>query len=965
MVQQRTSTRLSSGMISTCQELSDFHSFNSNCSRKSRNDFTIVTLNIRSMRKYWDEFKMLAVSTMSFVDVFVLTEINIPQSGLDTFSLPGFQSHFAIRPLRRGGGIAIFVKDEYVVSRIETSFTFAECLAVDVAQGQFQLSVFAFYRPPGNSSTRFLIELEALIQQCNPVGDLCLVGDFNLNTLCPTKGVVADYLALLASHGIENTITTPTREETVNGKLVRSCLDHISVRAPNYSLAAYVIAQRLADHYFVACHMASSLPVTDQASCSGSPESTFRISITDQRKLDGLIREFQWSTLTDSKTALGVYDCFCAQVETFENMSKKLVIKKRRKNHNWIDTTVMRAISERDLLWKRSKRSPQNQTLRAEYRMARNKVVALIRAAKRQYFFKQFNKSAKSPARTWALIKDLRGKKDCSSVTNSLSMSVPAVAETFKSHFTRSSDKAFQDHEPECTLKETVSASAFLPRLSEHDLRRIVFSFRRNKPPGIDRLSAHMLQRNFDALAGILLFMLNGFLDSSSIPERLKIAIVKPLHKGGRRDVIENYRPISILSILSQVLEKFLHEVMVSFMEKFSIFSPHQFGFVSGKGTTLLLESFSDEIFSAFEHNSFSIALFLDISKAFDTVNHGILLAKLHALGFRGPFHDILKSYLYNRSQIVVVDSHFSSPSPLKAGVPQGSILSPLLFNIFINDFASVISKCKVFQYADDTLLLAKHVCYQSAIEMLQNDVHNAVAWFAKNRLGVNVSKTKLVCFRNPLKTTVIDRHIYLHSNLCAPCSCVPIEYVQSIKYLGVFFDSNMSWDTHLAHLCGKLRSVAWLMYHCKSIVPFPVKKTIVHALAYGLLRYGITVFAFCAARWETRIDALLKNILRSVGHNLPSLSSQNLFAELGFPSFRSLFVRTVVLRYFWSTEFKVEHKPSRMLRSHERFVVPRSSTRYGEARRSVYIPKLFNDLPEDVFLATSKGMLKNRLKGI
>lgn len=470
--------------------------------------------------------------------------------------------------------------------------------------------------------------------------------------------------------------------------------------------------------------------------------------------------------------------------------------------------------------------------------------------AKRQYYLKQFNQSAGNPAKTWSLINDLRGKRDIGSVTDCFSISPTSVAENFKCHFARSSDKASQEFEPTCTLKKTVSASAFLPRLSEHDLRRIVFSFRRNKPPGIDGLSAHMLQRNFEVLAGILVFMLNGFLDSSSIPEQLKIAIVKPLPKGGRRDVIENYRPISILPILSQVLEKFLLEVMVSFIEKFSILSPNQFRFVAVKGTTLLLESFSDEIFSTFEQNSFSIALFLDISKAFDTVNHGILLDKLYLLGFRGPFHDILKSYLCNRFQIVAVDSHFSSKSPIKAGVPQGSILSPLLFNIFINDFSSAISRCTVYQYADDTVLLAKHVCYQSAIKMLQNDVHNAVDWFSKNLLAVNVSKTKLVCFRNPLKMTVIDQQIYLHSKSCAPCICVPVEYVQSIKYMGIFFDSNMSWDTHLAHLCGKLRSVAWLMYHIKSIVPFPVKKTIVHALAYGVLRYGITVFAFCSARW-------------------------------------------------------------------------------------------------------------------
>lgn len=150
---------------------------------------------------------------------------------------------------------------------------------------------------------------------------------------------------------------------------------------------------------------------------------------------------------------------------------------------------------------------------------------------------------------------------------------------------------------------------------------------------------------------------------------------------------------------------------MNSFIHKFSIMSDRQFGFVQGRGTTALLEEFADELCKSFEHNLFCCALFLDVSKAFDTVCHDILLRKLYLIGFRGPFQAVLKNYLADRSQMVVIGNTYSSTKlPLDAGVPQGSILSPLLFNLFVNDFVSIIPNGVVFQYADDIVLLTKHV---------------------------------------------------------------------------------------------------------------------------------------------------------------------------------------------------------------------------------------------------------------
>lgn len=140
---------------------------------------------------------------------------------------------------------------------------------------------------------------------------------------------------------------------------------------------------------------------------------------------------------------------------------------------------------------------------------------------------------------------------------------------------------------------------------------------------------------------------------------------------------------------------------------------------------------------------------------------------------------------------------------------------------------------------------------YEKAINMLQNDICNAVHWFSENCLKINSRKTKLFCFRNPLKTTVINAPVYIHDHQCTTCECAVVNYVDSIKYLGIAFDSALSWHEHLAYICGKLRSVACVLYNIKSFVPFHVMKSIARALAYSVLRYGITIFYFCSPRWK------------------------------------------------------------------------------------------------------------------
>ena len=923
--------------------------------------FLTVHVNIRSIRKYWDLFNVMTKDVLAITDVFVLTETNISVDWCNQFALEGYNSFWFSRSATGGGGIVVFVKDTWLVTRREICFSHAETIALKIENSCLEVFLLACYRPPSQSVRSFLDELKNTLPEVNNRGLLCLVGDLNIDVMKQDRPEVCEYLNILANEGVECVINSPTREEIVVNKLVSSAIDHVCVKALNTTVMSSVITQKLADHYFIGCQFRT---VADAMSDSDNKRV---IEIVDNKILDRLISSYDWDSFRESVSKFDVYAKFAELIKSFTDLSKRTVtIRQRRSDHFWLNEQVLAAIKEKDYRWARSRRAPTNDELRSEFRVARNRANALLRSVKRQHFKGKFAKAGGSSAETWSLVNNLRGSNSKRSVDDVIKRSFgdnfTDITERFNSFFVSPTTLAQARVDP-ATVIENNETSAFLFPMNQDDLRSTLFSIKPSRSPGIDGITVGCLQRNFEHVKDAIIFMMNSFIELGVIPDQLKTAVVRPIFKGGDSKKIENYRPISILPVLGHVIEKHLFQIMNNFIDKCSLLSSRQYGFVSGRGTQLLLDDVADEVYSAFDGNMFSCAVFLDVSKAFDTVNHEVLLRKLFKFGFRGPFHSLLANLLDKRAQVVSVNKVNSSVQILKAGVPQGSVLSPLLFNIYVNDLESVAVGCRVFQYADDTLLVSRHVDFCKAVHILQSDVVNLMDWYSNNRIKVNPSKTKLICFRNPLKPGFSNVPFFLHGSGCKPCSCSPVPWVDSTKYMGLIFEYDMSWNKHMAHVCSVLRKVACMMYNVKILVPFNVKKMIVHALVYSLLRYGVTVHAHCTASWRDKIDSILKGILRSVAYNSAFSSSDDLFRDMRMPSLLHLFTETVVLRHFWNDSFKTPHKPVRLLRISPRFNVERSVTRYGKRMRRSYIPEIFNMFSDELFTITSKFKLKKYLR--
>lgn len=940
----------------------DIPSFRDSLTGALESSCAILHINVRSIRKYWDEFNIIVDSLRSEVDVFVLTEISISSDLTDQFTLAGFNGHFRTRPNGRGGGIAVFVKHSWLTSDLNVAYSSAECLALRVFNHSESVVLLACYRPPSENVLSFLKELETSLENINTTDNVCLIGDFNIDLIKQTKSFVCDYLTLLSRYGIESSVQTPTREEFLGNRLIVSCLDHVNIRVSNASAETAVIKQKLADHYFVACQLAFSNKNKQTSSMAR------QIEFVDITKLDSLVRSHDWHSYLSSANHINAYSKFLELFSSFKNSSKKRIHLKRRKaNQVWLTADILSAIKGREALWQRCRRHPNNVTFRAAYNCERNRVNALIRSAKRRYFQHKFWEFKNNIAKTWSLLNEFRGSRSKHSIDdileNSFGADASSIVDSFNRYFASISGVA-RDHAVSTTYTNTSNRdSAYLSTLSEIDLRTIIFSFNYKKTAGVDGIRVGDLQRNFEALKEVLLFILNGFIETGRIPKQLKTAIVRPLFKGGTKNNLESYRPISILPTFALILEKHLFLSMTAFLEKCSFFSPTQFGFMAGRGTQSLLEELSDLLYTSFEQNQYACALFLDVSKAFDSISHKILLGKLFNAGFRGPFFSLLENFLTDRSQQVSACNALSRKVYLRSGVPQGSVLSPLLFNLYVNDISRAISNSHVFQYADDTLLVSKHFDYGVALRQLQSDAVQIMDWFDSNLISVNKQKTKLMCFHNPMKVAGHRVPFFLHSSSCVSCQCIPIEYVNSTKYLGIFLDSDLSWNSHLTYIAKRLRSVSCLLYRVRSFLPISVRKLITNALAYSILRYGITSFGNCSSGWQNKIDTILRGILKSVTYGSTLEEGSDIFKVSGHLNFCSLFKQTVVLNYYWRDSFKISRRTDRSLRSPARFFTPRVYTNYGKNVRSYYVPHIFNDLPDSVFECSSKGHLKRCLQ--
>ena len=335
----------------------------------------------------------------------------------------------------------------------------------------------------------------------------------------------------------------------------------------------------------------------------------------------------------------------------------------------------------------------------------------------------------------------------------------------------------------------------------------------------------------------------------------MKSADVIPIHKSKEKHIAPNYRPISLISNLAKILEKIIHKRITTFINKCDILSKNQYGFRKNKSTKDALTLISNVIYGNLDKSTPIAITFLDLAKAFDTVNHQILLDKLYIYGIRGNAHNLIKNYLGNRQQKVKLNNITSQLVSVDIGVPQGTMLRLLLFLLYINDLLLDIPEDSIVSYADDTAVVTSWI----EVETKMNEtLHKISTWLAYNKLSLNTDKTVYIEFGNQVDSTTKDLDI----------QGTKINRVENTKYLGMIFDSHMRWNKHIEYIYNKTKYLIFIFYKLSKLMTTDTLRMVYYALFHSIVSYGIIAWGRAYPNSKNILNRLQIRLLKIINKN-------------------------------------------------------------------------------------------------
>jgi len=626
-------------------------------------------------------------------------------------------------------------------------------------------------------------------------------------------------------------------------------------------------------------------------------------------------------TLLNSETWCDVYHCgdvnaaynvFVGRVEKYvQEGSVKFESRKRYRHLKpWITDSLIDDIKERDKLKKRLLKYPDEDLL-CEYREKRNKLTKKIQKAKNCYFRAKFDAAGRDIKKIWNTINESVGGFDAGKSfnysvihDNELVGDKHKVAEIFNDFFgsvgnnmatavsqENNNTLAILDDFPKNIFN--VKNSIFLHPVTETEIFKIINNLKNNSAPGLDGIRSSFIKRMKEYLVPPLVHIINLSFSSGIFPDNLKHSLVTPIFKNDDKSNINNYRPISVISQFAKIFEKAIAYRLNNHLKFNNIISSSQYGFQTQKSTEDALFSCFDHIYKSLENNSKCLAVFLDLAKAFDTVCHNILLDKLETYGIRGVALSLFKSYLADRMQSVKIDDKISSATVVRCGVPQGTVLGPLLFLCYINDLLYTDIGGKMVSYADDTVLIFTDINWDLVKKRTERGIFNVRRWLNKHLLSLNINKTKFLTFSFNVTNQPILDALIMHWNCnMIECNCnAKIHRTNKIKYLGIVVDGYLRWDKHIELLVKRLKCLLYVFYRLRYVVKRNLLTMTYKALVESILQYGIILWGGTYDSLINPISIIQKLILKIMFFKCRLYPTDILFEQAQVLDVRSLYV--------------------------------------------------------------------------
>lgn len=776
------------------------------------------------------------------VDILCITEHFMKQDLEYQLCIPNYclAACFSRKESKRGGA-CILIKNGLQwrelpkISKISSVGVF-ECCAIELID--HNTVIVCIYRVPNANNfnecvDKIAILLRTLTKKCHK--NVIIAGDFNIDVLKRNKHSI-EFENLLLNFDFKLALNEPTRLES------QTCIDNFAHNF-NKPCKTTVLEFALSDH------TAQLLKFPIKKICAVDRWRIIRRDYCRENliKFRNHLSSLTFSELYGTNDPNAAYNYFIELFTLLYDLCFPYVgiTVKIKKKLNWISRGIkICSKKKRQLLWQyRLKPSLSNKTRLKNYAKKYKKIIKLTQRAQNSYKVKTAENKSKT---IWQIIKQnkLNLPKpfiDKIRLNNKTVTEPNHIADLFNNYFI---DKIEPIKNAGSGVTQHIlnkKDSMFMAPSTPHDVFKIIRTLRNTNSVGYDGISTRILKAVAYEISTPLSYIINLSITVGVFPEALKKSVVKPLFKKENRELMQNYRPISLISIISKIFEKYMHRQLNSYVEKNNIICNEQKGFREKKTINMAIYDFLQTVMTNMDHNIPVCAIFCDMTQAFDYVHHSILIKKLEAYGVRGNVLKLFESYLQKRKQITEVsrinlttkreEIHISQEREVKYGVPQGSVLGPPLFTLYINDLPKSIEQ-PMSLFADDSVVTIPCKNRNQYEYDVNKSLISIIKWLNNNNLKMNLNKTKIMHFRQrPL--TLINKLDIKYNN-------TNIDSVDTTKFLGLIIDTKLNWKAHIETITKKISSSAYALYTLAEITSVDALLTAYYGLVESVLRYGI-----------------------------------------------------------------------------------------------------------------------------
>ena len=706
-----------------------------------------------------------------------------------------------------------------------------------------------------------------------------LMGDFNINLLNEDVHTLTnDFLNIMSSYSLYPSITKPTRITSTSATLI----DNIFTNSNSFQTSGIIIAD-VSDHLpvFITTDLKLYRNETDQI------ETEVR-QLKDQniQYFKSELSKVNWEVECSGEDVNQSYRNFISKFDYLYDKccpksTKKVNQHKDKMRSPWLSYRLLKCIRRKNRLYRSFIRKPTEANKEA-YKKYRNRLNTTLRLAKQTYFSNILEKERNNMRNTWKILNSIirpNNHKKCSEkfVSGNETYTCPnEIASKFNQYFANlgptlastihHTGKNFSSY-----LQNSSNETCFFKPTNEHEILKIIKKLGSRKSAGRDNIKADLIKCVANEIVKPLAIIFNMSLSNGIVPDELKIAKVVPIYKKENPEIFGNYRPVSVLPCISKILERIVYNRSYDFLSKNELLYKKQYGFRTNHSTYMAVVDFINDVSKAIDDGMNTVGIFMDLSKAFDTIDHNILLAKLYHYGFRGVSQKWFENYLTCRKQFVSYNSGKSGNEDIKCGVPQGSILGPLLFILYMNDICYTSKLLKTILFADDTTCFYSHKNVKTC-ETVNSELKEVCNWFKANKLSLNAKKTNLMFLGTRFQSKNIDDRFDIYLDGCK------LSRVEEAKFLGITIDENLSWKKQIDNVCKLCARNSGVLNKVKRFLPEQALYKLYCSLILPYLNYGLLLWENANKTYLNKVNKLQKRALRTISNSSYLSPSKPLF---------------------------------------------------------------------------------------